>query len=408
MTWQQVAVTALVTGVGLVSTNPARADVVTVWNQQVVTSAGPQIQRTFAMVHIAMFDAVNAVEGGYQPYLQLPAAPVGASAEAAAAAAARGVLLRLFPSQQVTLDALLATSLAGIPDGPDEDAGVAFGDLVAQAVYDARVSDNILVPGPAFTNGTEPGDYRLTTPGPPQPVNTGAPTWKPFAMTSASQFRPSGPPRLGSLQYARDVLLTQHLGGLTSEFRTGEQEQIARWHTEMAPFQFNRIARNEVEGDGRGLLAHARLFALLNIAMADAVTAVFDAKYTYLFWRPSTAIQNADVDRNPFTHQDAGWTPFLTTPPHPEYPAAHGAVQTAGAEVMSQYFGRHHAFETTSPTVPGVTRAYSGFTHFALEGASARIFGGMHFLSALEVGIRQGDQVAAWVLGKYLRPVRRR
>lgn len=386
----------------------ADADVVTVWNQQVVTSGGPQTQRTFAMVHLAMFDAVNAIEGGYRPYLALPAPPPGASAEAAAASAAHGVLRRLFPAQQASLDALLATSLAGVPDGPSKTDGIAFGDLAAQAIYDARVNDNILTPGPPFVNGTEPGAYRLTSPGPPQPVNTGARSWVPFAMRSTSQFRPGPPPSLQSWTYTRDFTLTALWGSAATTVRSADQEQIARWHTEQAQFQFNRIARNEVAADGRGLLAHARLFALLNLALADATTAVFDAKYTYPVWRPSTAIQNADVDGNPRTSQDTAWAPFLTTPPHPEYPAAHGAVQGAGMVVLGAYLGPRHAFDATSPTVPGVTRHYENVAHFAFEGASARVFGGMHFVHSLIVGAQQGQAVGTWVLDRFLRPVRDR
>lgn len=406
MTKRRVA-TAVVVLMAWVVPASARADVITVWNQQVVTSGGPQSQRTFALVHLAMFDAVNAIQGGFRPYLPLPAAPPGASAEAAAASAAHGVLLRLFPTQQTALDALLATSLAGIPDGPAKTDGVAFGDLAAQAIYDARVNDNVLAPGPPFVNGTEPGAYRLTTPGPPQPVNTGARSWVPFAMRSASQFRPGPPPSLQSWTYARDFDLTALWGSATTTVRSADQDQIARWHTEQAQFQFNRIARNETATDGRGLLAHARLFALLNLALADATTAVFDAKYTYLYWRPSTAIQHADVDGNPRTAQDANWAPFLTTPPHPEYPAAHGAVQGAGMVVLSAYFGPRHGFDTTSPTVPGVTRHYESVAQFALEGAAARVFGGMHFVRSLIVGAQQGHAVGAWVLDRFLRPVRR-
>jgi len=391
-------------GITALAGAPARADVITVWNQQVVTNGGPQIQRTLAMVHIAMFDAVNAIERDYKAYLRLAKPPDGASAEAAAAGAAHGVLLRLFPAQQAAFAATLASSLAGVPAGPARDAGIAFGDLVAHAMFEGRLSDNILTPGPAFVNGTESGEYQLTTPGPPAPVNTGASSWLPFAMRSASQFRPGAPPALTSRLYARDLRETQEVGGSFSAERTPDQEASARWHTEMAQFQFNRIANAEVQTDGRSLLEHARLFALLNMAMADAVTAVFDAKYAYLFWRPSTAIHNADVDGNPRTEVDPSWAPFLTTPPHPEYPAAHGTVQGAGARVLTWYFGRRYEFETTSPTVPGVKREYRSFNHFAREGAVARIFGGMHFRNSLVIGSQQGRQVADWVLDRYLKP----
>ncbi len=384
---------------------PARADVVTQWNQQVIDTGGPQITRTLAMVHIAMFDALNAVEPRYTSYLRLPQPPAGASGEAAAAAAAHGVLVRLFPFQQASLDAALAVSLAAVPDGPAEDSGVEYGAAVARAVYDARLSDNMLAAGPIYVPGGTPGDYQITSPGPPQPVNTNAPNWVPFAMLSASQFRPNGPPEMTSLRYARDLDEVRRLGGGISAERTAEQEVIARWHTEQAQFQFNRIARAETPGDGKALLDHARLFALLNLALVDATTSVFEAKYTYNFWRPVTAIQNADVDGNPDTVADPTWTPFLPTPPHPEYSAAHGVVQAAGSRVMKEYFGPLYAFDTTAPAVPGVTRHYGSFDEFAAEGMSARIFGGMHFRTSLEEGARQGRQVGNWVLENYLLPL---
>jgi hypothetical protein len=383
----------------------ARADVVTEWNQQVFTSGGPQIQRTLAMVHIAMFDAVNAIEPRYTAYLDLPDAPSDASPEAAAASAAHGVLVRLFPAQSASLAAKLADSLAPIPDGPAEDAGVAWGDLVAEAIYDARLADGILTPGPLYTTTGLAGDYQLTTPGPPQPVNSNAPNWAPFALASSSQFRPNGPPSLGSVRYARDVAETQRLGSAVSTDRTEEQSLIARWHTEQGHLQFNRIARAETPNDGRDLLDHARLFALLNIVSADVVMSVFEAKYFYRFWRPVTAIRGTVDDGNDATIADPTWGPYQTTPPHPEYPAAHAVVQGAGARVMTKYFGNHYSFSTTSPTVPGVVRTYSSFDTFADEGAFARILGGMHFRNSTEVGARQGKKVANWVLDHFLLPL---
>jgi hypothetical protein len=389
----------------LVTVRPVGADVVTDWNQHVITVGGPQIQRTLAMVHIAMFDTINAFDPRFTHYLAVPPPPPLASPEAAAASAARGVLVRLFPAQQVTLDGFLAASLSNVPDGPGEAVGVAYGDAVAQAIYDARLTDNILAPGPVYVPGTLAGDYQLTMPGPPQPVNTNAPNWVPFALRSASQFRPNGPDALTSPRYVRDLLEVQQRGVSNGSTRTPDEEVIARWHTEQAQFQFNRIARAEAPNDGRDLLEHARLFALLNIALADATTSVFEAKYVFNSWRPVTAIRNADVDGNPDTVGDATWTPFQTTPPHPEYPAAHGVVQAAGARIMKAYFGPNYRFTTTAPAVPGVTRTYDDFDNYAAEGLVARILGGMHFRTSLEEGARQGTRVGNWVLDNYLRPL---
>jgi hypothetical protein len=396
---------AAVCGLLLSAAIPARADVVTEWNLHVFTSGGPQIQRTLAMVHLAMFDALNATSPRYQPYLQLPAPAAGTNGEAAAAAAAHGVLLRLFPAQAAALAAQLNASLASIPNGAGKAAGVLYGDGVANAIYQLRFNDNILATGPVYVNGTTPGVYQLTTPGPPQPVNTGAPTWVPFAMTSAAQFRPGPPPALTSVRYARDLNETKDYGALFSSVRTTLQSETAQWMTEQSPFALNRVARAEVAFDGRDVLAHARLFALLNVAMADAATAVFEAKYTYLFWRPVTAIRNAGADNNPRTTLDPGWSPFVATPPHPEYPAAHGSVTTAGTRVLTRYFGPHHEFDATAPAVPGVIRRYASFDAFATEAGEARIFGGMHYRTSIDAGMWQGKKVANWLLGHYLQPL---
>jgi hypothetical protein len=382
---------------------PARADVITQWNEQVLALGGAS--RTLAMVQVAMFDAINAIQPRYRSYLDLPAAPAGALPEAAAAAAAYGVLVRLLPAQLAALNATLASSLAPLPDGAGKTSGVQYGDLVAYLLYQNRLTDNILTPGPIYVSSGIPGAYQITTPGPAQPVNTNAQNWIPFAMISASQFRPSGPPALTSRRYADDLNETRALGELTSPYRSTIDDETARWHTELAQFQLNRIARAEVAADGRDLLAHARLFALLNLALADAATSVFDAKYAYLFWRPVTAIRNADLDDNARTDVDPGWSPFLTTPQHPEYPAAHGVIQTAGTRVLERYFGQHYGFDTTSPTVPGVTRHYDDFDAFAEEGGVARILGGMHFRNSVEVGHRQGKKVANWILEHCLTPL---
>jgi hypothetical protein len=171
----------------------------------------------------------------------------------------------------------LALSLAAVPDGPGESSGVQYGDIVAQAMYQSRLGDNMLVPGPIYVSGTTPGVYQITTPGPAQPINTNAPNWIPFALTAASQFRREGPPSLTSKRYARDLFEVQALGEFTSSYRSAADDETSRWYTELAPFQLNRLARAETATDGRDLLSHARLFALLNIALSDAATSVFDA-----------------------------------------------------------------------------------------------------------------------------------
>ena len=339
-----------------------RTDVILQWNEQVVATGGPQLQRTLAMVHIAVFDAVNAIEPRYRPYLRLAAPPAGTSSDAAAAGAAHGVLTRLFPDQRQPLAAALARSLSAVPDGPIEDDSVRYGDAVAQAIYDARHDDRILLGDTAIPPRSTPGAYQLAAEH-EQSINTRAREWVPFALASASQFRPGGPPALTSREYAREL----------AEVR-------------------------EAASDGRDVLDHARLFALLNVAIADALTGVFDAKYTYGFWRPVTAIRRADEDGNNGTEPDVVWSPFRPTPPHPEYPSAHAAVQFAGARILTAYFGPSHAFETTSRGVPGASRHYDNFEAFAKEGGESRILAGVHFRTSINDGRTMGERIADWVL----------
>lgn len=387
---------------------PARAigrpDVILQWNEQVIATGRPQMQRTLAMAHVAMFDAVNAIEPRYRPYLKLPAPPASASMEAAAAGAAHGVLIRLFPDQRQPLAAALARSLANVPDGPIEADSVRFGDAVAQAIYEARIADRILLSETVVAPGSAPGAYQLTAEQ-EQPINTRAREWIPFVLASASQFRPAGPPALASREYARDLVEVRDIGRITGTRRSADADEIARWHLEPGYVQFNRIARAEAATDGRGIGDHARLFALLNLTIADALTGVFDAKYVYGFWRPVTAIRRADEDGNLATEPDVVWSPFLPTPPHPEYPSAHGAIQFAAARVLTAYFGTAHPFDAISGGVPGTTRHYANFESFAKEGGESRILAGMHFRTSINAGRVMGERIGDWVLAHCLLPL---
>jgi hypothetical protein len=390
----------------LAGPSPAAADLVTDWNLTTLAAQTPTNVRTLAMVHLAMFDAVNAVSPGYQAYAVSGPAAGDVSPEAAAAGAAYGVLIRLVPDQQALLDAALAVSLAPIPDGPAKDAGLALGDAVAHVIVALRAGDGILVPGPEYVPGNDPGDYQLTPPNFAEPVATGAGLWTPFAMTSASQFRPNGPPALRSGRYAKDVAEVAQLGTADPALRTPERDLIANWHREQGQFQLNRIAREAVAGGTFDLLTSARMFALLNVAEMDAIQSVFEAKYVYNFWRPITAIRGADTDGNPATEPDPNWSPFLgVTPPHPEYPAAHLVVQSAGATVLEFFVGHHYGFDATSATVPGVVRSFASLAAFVEDSKLGRIYGGVHFRSAVENGAQQGSRVGKWVLRTLLQPL---
>jgi hypothetical protein len=395
-------VSALVTALAALAGAPGRADVVTDWNQTTIQIGGPLPTRTLAMVHLAVFDAVNSVEPRYEPYAFQEEVTTPTSPEAAAVGAAYGVLRRRFGAS-ATLDSARAASLATIPDGPEKDAGLALGDAIAAKLTELRAHDGMLQPNPAYVAGSGPGEYQLTPPGFVAPINVGAADWAPFAMRRADQFRASGPPPLKSRRWARELQEVQTLGAVDSIVRTADETQIANWHVEQGQFSLNRVARTEAAANGLDLLTNARLFALLNLAFQDAVQSVFEAKYHYRFWRPVTAIRAADTDGNRDTQPELDWTPLLVTPPHPEYPAAHGVVSGAGVEVLKAIFGRHYAFTATSASVPGVTREFESFDAFLDDVKVARIFGGIHYRGSVEDGGDQGKRLGRWIVRHFLR-----
>jgi hypothetical protein len=400
-----VTTLALAAAISVTMPGTARSDVVTDWNLVIfqVGGGGGRLTRAMAITHIAMFDAVNATGPRYQSYLAGVPDGSGASPEAAAVGAAYGVLIRLYPTQAVALDAARAASLAAIPDGPAKTLGLAVGDEVAAALVAARADDHWLDPNPAYVFTAGPGVYEPTPPAFAPPVNVGAATWRPFALASAAQFRPNGPAKLHTGEYARDLAETRELGSATSATRTAEQSLIAQWHTETATPAFNRIARILAADLHPDLLDNARTFALINIAIADATISCFEAKYAFASWRPITAIRRADSDGNPRTAPDPDWTPFIATPPHPEYPAAHGVISSAPAEVIRKAYGNLQGFTTTSSGVPGVSRTFESVRAFLDDATIARIYGGMHFRTALREGVWQGRKVGKWVLETTMR-----
>ena len=376
----------------------ARADVVTDWNLITTqVAAGPALLRSLTMVHLAMFDAANAVTSRYTSYLAGVSYQPGSSAPAAAASAAHGVLVRLFPAQQIVLAAALNTSIADIADGPARSAGLALGDQVAAMLVAARLNDKILAPGPAYVPLGFLGAYQLTPPAFGQPVNTGAANWVPFALFSPSQFRFNGPLPLTHPKYEMDVEEVRTIGSAVSSVRTAEQSLIARWHVETAIPALNRIARAEASLRELDLTDRARLFALLNMTISDAGASAFEAKYFYQSWRPVTAIRLAEPT----------WTPFINTPPHPEYPAAHAVIGMAAAQALEAVFGQNYNFPTTSNSVPGATRTFESFNAWAVDGSMSRIYGGIHFRTAVEEGMKQGKQVGSWIAANYLLPLPR-
>ncbi len=361
--------------------------------------------RSMAILHAAVYDAVNAIAKTDAPYLIELGAPRHASEPAAAAAAAHAVLVRLYPAEAAALDANLAVSLSQVPAGRAKDQGIRVGEEAAAAVLTLRSKDGSAAAPIPFVPGTNPGDYQLTPPGFVQPVFTHWPLVQPFALRSADQFRPGPPPALASPAYTASFDEVKSLGLAGSTTRTTDQTQIARFWG--APIQnyWNEIAQTAALAHGTTLVQNARLFALLDLTVADSVIAFYDAKYTYHFWRPITAIRAAANDGNPATAGDPNWTPLATTALDPSYPGAHAVVSAAGADVLSTFFGSDsEKFAVTSELLPGVTRGFTSFSAAADEASLSRIYAGQHFRFDLVAGQRLGTQIADYVLRNFLLP----
>jgi PAP2 superfamily protein len=391
---------------------PAQADVVTDWNLttlQVAVAGVPnpqRQQRVAAMVQAAVHDAVNSVAPRYHAYAVKVSPSTEASTEAAAVQAAYGVLIRLVPAQAGTLNAARSSSLSTIPDGPLKDEGLAVGEAVAAQIVALRSTDGSAVDG-TYTFGSGPGEYQRT---PPTFGNPAVPAWPfvtPFVLKSGDQFRAEGPPSLGSDEWAEDFNETKRLGRVDSSDRTAEQTEIALCDAEGSLPMWNRVARTVSARRSTDLVENARLFAALNLAMADALIACWDSKYTYRFWRPVTAIPAADTDGNDATEADPAWAPLRPTPLHPEYPSAHACASNAAAEVLTRLVGKDIAFSTTNSTCPaGVVRSYDSFRALADEVGDSRIYIGFHFRTAVRHGANLGRQVGHWTLQQSLWPLR--
>ena len=328
--------------IALVVPAAAGADVVTDWNRIMVGSletagpAPPLASRDAAIVQASVFDAVNGIARRYTPVHVPPAAPRGASRAAAAAGAAHESLVGLFPLQRATLDQQLSATLAGIgarDDGRSIMAGLRWGEQVADQILTWRATDGLAVTPPPYVAAGVPGRYAPTPPAFAPPAFRQFATMTPFAIASPAQFLPAPPPALTSAQYARDFNEVKALGSADSTIRTPEQTETARfWQSDTPAAIWNRIADDLAEQRCAPLLREARILALMNISLADATIAFFNAKSYYDTWRPITAIQQADTDGNPATTPDSTWTPLLVTPSFQEYPSGH-AVVSNGASI---------------------------------------------------------------------------
>jgi membrane-associated phospholipid phosphatase len=360
--------------------------------------------RSFAIMHAAIYDAVNSIEGTHQPYLVRLGASHFASQEAAAAAAAHEVLVKLYPSSQATLDAQLQQALAQLPSRGKAD-GISIGNTVADRILALRSNDGSNAQPIPYVFGNAPGDYQSTPPNfPKQPQFTHWSRVTPFALESASQFRPGGPPRLTGDRYSDAFDQVKLLGIAGSTTATADQALTGRFWNGAIQNYWNEIAQTASLAHALTTAQNARLFALLNLSFADGVIAFYDAKYTYNFWRPVTAIRAAAADGNPDTEADPTWLPEVgNTTPDPSYPGAHAVISAAGAEVLISFFHTDHLeFSVTSEVMPGVERSFTSFPAAAEEATLSRIFAGVHFLFDLTTGQRLGSDIADFIVDNFL------
>ena len=368
--------------------------------------------RSFAILHAAIYDAVNAIDRTHQPYLvRLTGVSRFASQDAAADAAAHAVLVTLYPSFQATLDAQLQQLLAQIPDGADKAEGIRVGQTVAGRILALRSNDGSANTPIPFVFGTAPGDYQSTPPNfPKQPQFTNWSHVTPFALERANQFRPGPPPALTSDTYSDVFNEVKSLGIAGSTLATPDQALTGRFWNGAIQNYWNEIAQTAAMAHSLTTAQNARLFAVLNLTIADDVIAFYDAKYTYNFWRPVTAIREAATDGNPKTLADPNWLPEVgNTTPDPAYPGAHAVISASGASVLISFFrSNHFDFTVTSEVLPGVNRSFTSFSAAAEEATLSRIFGGVHFRSDLTTGQRLGRQVADFVVDNLFTPVQGR
>jgi hypothetical protein len=362
--------------------------------------------RSFAIMHAAIYDAVNAIDASHKPYLvRVEHVSPHASQEAAVAAAAHETLIALFPAFQPALDQQYDQSLAQIPEGADKTTGIDVGRAVALATLALRNDDGSAATPIPYVFGSAPGDYQSTPPNfPKQPAFTHWSRVTPFALERAKQFRPGPPPALTSAEYTAVFNEVKSIGIANSTVATADQALIGRFWNGAIQNYWNEITQTAATAHHLTTAQSARVFALLNITLADEVIAFYDAKYTYNFWRPVTAIRAAATDGNPDTAADPNWLPETTnTGTDPSYPGAHATISSGGAFVLGAFFGnKPFHLSVTSEVLPGVVRSFDSFADIENEASLSRVFAGQHFRSDENTGEQLGSSVADFVVGNFL------
>ncbi|MDD5064445.1 MAG: phosphatase PAP2 family protein [Phycisphaerae bacterium] len=392
------------------------ADSVLEWNNIALEAikqeslSPPVATRALAILHCAIFDSMNAIEGQYISYNSSPVVAPGASAKAASVSAAFNTLSNLLPNQASTFLNKYNSDIASLGPGQSVNDGIATGLTVASEMLDLRSNDgsnNNFI----YNGGTDPGEWRPT---PPNYEPSLLPLWgsvTPFAIQSGSQFRPAGPPDLSSPEYTAAYNEVKDYGAVNSSLRTPDQTEIAYFWadgvgTYTPPGHWNKIAQTAAAQLSWSEYDNARAFALLNISLADAAISAWDAKHEFLFWRPITAVREGENDTNPLTVGDTDWLPLLSTPPFPEYTSGHSTFSGAAAEVLAGLVGYDNfAFVTDSNGLPGVYRSFDSFSEAAIEAGESRIYGGIHFDFSDYTGRDFGAALSDYVLANYLLPV---
>lgn len=401
------------------STNPAvfQEDVILQWNRvlmETILTPGQQPAtimpvRSYAIMHAAMYDAVNSIDGTHTPYLTDVPGSQNASLEAAAAQAAHDVLAAFYPARIAIFAAELATSLQGIEEYRAQQ-GIRVGQIVAERILAVRANDGWNVTPPSYTLPATPGNWQPTPPGNAPAAFTHYASVTPFAITSATQFAPNAPPAMTSAQYTADFNEVKEIGSATSATRTADQTLVAKlWANVGTPTNFllvwNNVTRTVSTVQNITTVEKARLFALTNIAMHDALQTTFASKFQHGLWRPVTAIRRADEDGNAATSPDPAWSSLVPAPPYPSYAGNMAAIGTSQATILALFFGRDDIrFDHTWVGAGGATRSYSGFGAMADEEAAARVYGGIHFRFDNVAGQSAGTNVANYVFSNIMRP----
>jgi hypothetical protein len=378
------------------------------WNQIALTTAlttpGTQIYLTY--VNLAMYDAVNAIDGRYQQYGPEFHGPRNASVQAAAISAAYQTLLYYFPTQSVTLQSQYDSAIAAIPDGQTKASGIAIGQIAAARIVALRTGDgrNANVPY-TYPTSPVPGVWIPTPPAFVPPATPWVAQMLPFTMQNASQFRPvNGPPDLGSRQWAQEYNEVKLLGAVNSSVRTAAQTEMALFWTANPVATYFGAFDQLVIDRHLNLSKSARLLAMLSVAFTDGGIGCWDAKYHFSNWRPVTAIPNGDIDGNPETEADSAWLPLAPTPPHPEFPAAHGCATGAIAETLENFFGTPNVKFSVNSAVTHTTHTYNNVRQLEAEAYWARIYAGFHYRHSLDEGFKLGHLVAKQLNQNFFQP----